>query len=231
MGTLGQVTESYSFFESWFYEKFISVASLKAKYNLINSIVRYLPPNAKVLDIGCGGGHVLEKLLSDSNFQGEYFGIDHSPFQTQFATERLARFHTRVTVKCGSALELPFPSERFDVVYSLTSIKRWPDMNKGLKEAFRVLKPGGEFILTELDQDSTLADVKDFIGHWSAPWPLRFLFKLFLSRVYLEKVVQRSIKSAQVTEELNKLGIIDYKVEKFPQTPAFTVKVVKKSIG
>ena len=227
MGTLGNITSSYSFLESWFYERFISAASLKVKYNLINSFVRYLPANAKVLDVGCGGGQVLEKLLSDSTFQGEYFGIDISPFQTQFAIERLERFHTRVTIKCASAMELPFPGERFDLVYSLACIKHWPDMNTGLKEIFRVLKPGGQLIITELDQESSLGDVKEFINYWTAPWPLRFLFKVFFSHLYLEKIVRPSIKSAQITEELNQLGITGYKVEKFPQSPAFTIKIMK----
>lgn len=129
-----------------------------------------------ILDVGCGiGGSTLyltEKFGSipgnslsldgevDRNFsrsagQGKTdtrvtaTGITLSPVQANRATERakIAGLESNVNFLVADALNMPFPDNSFDLVWSLESGEHMPDKIKFLQECYRVLKPGGTLIL------------------------------------------------------------------------------------
>lgn len=62
-----------------------------------------------------------------------------------------------------------FEAQSFDAVYSLTAIKHFPDPVKGLRDALRVLKPGGVLTIAEISRESTLAEVKALTRHLGGP--------------------------------------------------------------
>jgi ubiquinone/menaquinone biosynthesis C-methylase UbiE len=93
-----------------------------------------------VLEVGCGTGLVLERL---SRFAASATGIDVSPGMLEVARSR------GLTVELGSATELPFADERFDVACSFKVLAHVPDLTLALREMARVTRPGG-FILAEL---------------------------------------------------------------------------------
>ncbi|MEG4170176.1 MULTISPECIES: methyltransferase domain-containing protein [unclassified Microcoleus] len=76
-------------------------------------------------------------------------GITLSPVQANRATERakIAGLDTNVNFLVADALNMPFPDESFDLVWSLESGEHMPDKIKFLQECCRVLKPGGTLIL------------------------------------------------------------------------------------
>ncbi|MBD0370779.1 MAG: methyltransferase domain-containing protein [Pyrinomonadaceae bacterium] len=92
----------------------------------------------KILDVGCGTGANLVML---GEF-GEAHGIDVSHDALSFCRERgLER------VSHGSAEELPFEDETFDLVTALDVVEHLDDDLAGLKEFRRVLRPGGRILL------------------------------------------------------------------------------------
>ena len=110
------------------------------------------PHGASVLEIGFGPGHALE-MLAMSRPLGLVAGIDHSPLMVARARRRLNghRGDAALDLRLGDAGDLPFPDERFDVVYAVNSFHQWPDQAAALAEMAGVLKPGGDLLLSIRD--------------------------------------------------------------------------------
>lgn len=113
------------------------------------------PADADVLDIGCGSGHALRLL--GRRCSGQLAGVD--PSATMTAMTRRANAHAdregRLRVRIGSAGQLPFPDETFDVVTAIETLYFWPDADRGLREALRVLRPGGRLaVALEMTKDA-----------------------------------------------------------------------------
>lgn len=102
----------------------------------------------RLIDIGCGHGETLFAAnamvrLSDSA------GVDFSRVMLRRARARNrdAIWDTRMTFHCADTSELPFPDNRFDKALSVHTIYFWSDPSAHIAEAFRVLRPGGTFVL------------------------------------------------------------------------------------
>jgi ubiquinone/menaquinone biosynthesis C-methylase UbiE len=96
----------------------------------------------EVLDAGCGGGRytVAWRLLGAKRATG----IDISPTGVMDARRRVEEAGIDgVIFTEGSVLDLPFPPESFDLVYSNGVLHHTVDWKTGIHEAVRVLKPGG----------------------------------------------------------------------------------------
>ncbi len=98
-------------------------------------------PNAGVLDLGCGGGHVTYNVAP---FVREVVAYDLSPEMLSVVAKAARdRGFANVTTVQGVAEELPFEAGRFDFVLSRYSAHHWRDFEAGVREVARVLKPGG----------------------------------------------------------------------------------------
>src|SRR5262249_48756613 len=97
--------------------------------------------NARVLDLGCGGGHVTFAAASHAR---EVVAYDLSPEMLDVvARAAKERGLGNVTTQQGVVERLPFPDASFDVVLSRFSAHHWHGFDAALREAARVLKPGG----------------------------------------------------------------------------------------
>ena len=112
--------------------------------------LRLLPlkASAKVLDCGCGGGANLRKLLNKYP-QGSVTGIDYSPVRVEKSRKLNAKAigEGRCRVFEGSVAELPFSETQFDAVTAFETVYFWPDLPHCFQEVWRVLKPGGTFLI------------------------------------------------------------------------------------
>lgn len=116
-----------------------------------------------MLDIGCGGGATLKRLLKRSK-DGKVYGIDISEESVIKACKVNADvLDKQVFVQQGSAEKLPYENGMFDLVTAVETVYFWPNLPSCLQEVRRVLKPGGKFaIMVEVvDADSVWTSVVD----------------------------------------------------------------------
>jgi tocopherol O-methyltransferase len=101
----------------------------------------------QILDVGCGIGG--SSLYLAQKFDASVSGITLSPVQASRATERAkeAGLATQVQFQVADALDMPFADNTFDFVWSMESGEHMPDKEKFLQECYRVLKPGGIFLM------------------------------------------------------------------------------------
>ena len=98
-------------------------------------------PNARVLDLGCGGGHV---SFNAAPYAREVVAYDLSAdMLAVVAAAAASRGLTNIRTEQGVAERLPFDESSFDCVLSRYSAHHWRDVGAGLREVARVLKPGG----------------------------------------------------------------------------------------
>jgi demethylmenaquinone methyltransferase/2-methoxy-6-polyprenyl-1,4-benzoquinol methylase len=119
-------------------EKKISTAALK----LLD-----LQIGESVLEIGFGTGHNLLLMAKAVGEKGKVFGIDLSAGMLQVSKKRLekANYINRVELICDDALNLPYPDDKFDAVFTSFTLELFdsPEIPLVLNEIKRVLKPGG----------------------------------------------------------------------------------------
>lgn len=97
--------------------------------------------NGRLLDLGCGAGHVSFQLAS---LMAEVVAYDLSADMLEVvATTAADRGLTQVRTVQGVAERLPFETASMDAVVSRYSAHHWCDLGQALREVRRVLRPGG----------------------------------------------------------------------------------------
>ncbi|XP_008802281.1 2-methyl-6-phytyl-1,4-hydroquinone methyltransferase 1, chloroplastic [Phoenix dactylifera] len=97
-------------------------------------------PRFKVVDVGGGTGFTTLGIIKHVYPQNVTI-LDQSPHQLAKARQKEAL--KECTIMEGDAEDLPFPTDSVDRYISAGSIEYWPDPQRGIKEAYRVLKLGG----------------------------------------------------------------------------------------
>lgn len=102
---------------------------------------------ARVLDLGCGGGHVSYRAAPHV---AAVVACDVTASMLEAVAATAAeRGLANITVQQGAAEALPFPDAAFDVVLCRFTTHHWQDMESGLRQARRVLKPGGSGVFID----------------------------------------------------------------------------------
>lgn len=108
------------------------------------------PAKGQILDIGCGGGGNIARLLR--RLPGcRVDGVDCSKESVAMSRRVNARQADRCRVVPGDAMALPFADASYDAALAVETVYFWPDLTGGLREVARVLRPGGALlVVTEM---------------------------------------------------------------------------------
>ena len=119
----------------------------------------HLPPGQAVLDCGCGPG-AITRGLADLVAPGRVLGVEIEPTQVAMARDG-AGPRTNLGFEVGDVYELPVESDTFDRVHIGAVLMNLRDPARALREAFRVLKPGGAIGVREGDQGGDIIAPSD----------------------------------------------------------------------
>jgi ubiquinone/menaquinone biosynthesis C-methylase UbiE len=108
-----------------------------------------LKPNYKVLEVSAGTGKDSEIIALRLSKDGELFLLDISPDMLGYNMERLKNVEIPTEFIVASACAIPFTDNCFDALYCFAGVGHFPDLQKGLKEMARVVKPGGKVVFCE----------------------------------------------------------------------------------
>jgi SAM-dependent methyltransferase len=155
---------------------------------------------ARVLDLGCGGGHVSYRAAP---LVAEVVACDVTANMLDAVARTAAeRGLTNITTRQAAAEKLPFPDADFDIVLSRFTTHHWQNMEAGLREARRVLKrdsramfidivaPADAVLDTHLQTVELLRDVSHVRDYSIAEW----IAALSRSGFVLEGITQRRLR-------------------------------------
>ncbi|MBP5458304.1 MAG: class I SAM-dependent methyltransferase [Paludibacteraceae bacterium] len=120
-----------------------------------------VPADGELLDIGCGGGANLARLLQRSK-NAKVVGIDYSAVSVgkslKFNSEAVEK--GRCAVMEGNVSNLPFSDGQFQLVTAFETIYFWPDIEHCFKEVLRVLSQGAQFCIVNESDGNQPSDAK-----------------------------------------------------------------------
>ena len=119
------------------------------KKNFIN----WLNPqkNTTLIDVASGTGDIAKLYLNKINYKGHVCCVDENKEMLNINKGKLKR-NANVKWFCNSAEKLPFKNNLFDYYTISFGIRNIDNINNALKEAYRVLKPGGRFLCLEFSK-------------------------------------------------------------------------------
>lgn len=106
-----------------------------------------IPENSSIAEIGCGKGAGAEFLVAKFKPRA-YVGLDYSSVAIKYCE---GNYHHLLATQfiCGDAHAMPLPSLSFDIVVNVESSHIYKEPVKFFEEVYRILKPGGKFLLTD----------------------------------------------------------------------------------
>jgi demethylmenaquinone methyltransferase / 2-methoxy-6-polyprenyl-1,4-benzoquinol methylase len=154
---------------------------IAGRYDLLNSLMTAglhhrwrqraaertdLRPGDAALDVCCGTGDLALELASRVSPGGHVVGCDFSEPMLDLAREKTAeRGAMGVRFEWADALDLPYDEGRFDAATVGFGVRNLSDLDRGLREMSRVLRPGGRLVILEITQP-TRPPLSTFYSLW-----------------------------------------------------------------
>ena len=136
------------------------------KYDLMNDLmslgihrlwkrdfINWLNPqkNTKLIDVASGTGDVAKLFLEQINYDGNVYCVDENKDMLNISKKKLKN-KNNIKWFCENAEELPFDSNEFDYYTISFGLRNVENIDKAIREAFRILKPGGRFLCLEFSK-------------------------------------------------------------------------------
>jgi len=116
-----------------------------------------LPPDARVLDLSCGEGEIMEELTARGlTVEGTHYRDQDYIIRNPSPVLQQAVIHAPVDL----TRPLPFPDASFDLVLATEVLEHLPSHVSVVEEVGRILKPGGRFLFTTPNPHRTLSRIQ-----------------------------------------------------------------------
>ena len=117
------------------------------------SFIDWLNPqkNTKLIDVASGTGDIAKLFLDKVNYRSEVFCVDENNEMLNLNKKKFRNI-SKIKWFCNNAEKLPFQNNYFDYYTISFGIRNVNNINSALKEAYRVLKPGGRFLCLEFSK-------------------------------------------------------------------------------
>lgn len=133
----------------------------------------YIQPGQTVLDMGCGTG-TLALMIKQLQPNAKIYGLDIDPQILDMANKKVQQTGSQIDLQQGSATCLPYPDQSFDHVFVSLILHHLTrqDKQQALKEAFRVLRSGGELHVVDFGEPHNAM-------MWSISWLTRWFEEVY----------------------------------------------------
>lgn len=170
-----------------------------------------LDPGDSALDVCCGTGDLTLELAGRVSPSGHVIGCDFSePMLDLARAKSAARGVQAVRFEWADALALPYDAARFDAVTVGFGIRNLADLNRGLLEMGRVLRPGGRLVVLEITKP-TRPPLSSFYSFWfdRAVPVLGRLTPDSEAYSYLPESVRSFPGPSALAERMDRAGLLD----------------------
>jgi demethylmenaquinone methyltransferase/2-methoxy-6-polyprenyl-1,4-benzoquinol methylase len=141
-------------------------AGLHHKWRSRAADIADVRPGDNVLDVATGTGDLAFELAARVRPGGQVVGSDFSEQMLVHARKKLAKSgDDNVRFEWADVLELPYPDNEFQAATVGFGARNYGDLDKGLSEMTRVVKPGGKVVVLEITTP-TKAPLSTFYGLW-----------------------------------------------------------------
>lgn len=102
--------------------------------------------NDKILDVGCGGGGNIYRLLKKYPHI-RVDGVDYSPISVEVSLDKVKKYKNRSNIFLKDVTKLSLDDESYNSVYASETIYFWNPIEIAFSEIYRILKNNGQFLI------------------------------------------------------------------------------------
>lgn len=149
--------------------------------------ISQLPPNKKILEIGCGNG-IGTRLIHEYFVPNELIATEYDESLVEITQEKVKDLD--VLVEQADATKFRFVNNEFDAVVGLSVIHHIPNWEEALDELHRIIKPSGLLIIKELSIDT----FSTFFGKISRKFVEHPYDDMFTEKEFIDYLKQKGFK-------------------------------------
>lgn len=141
---------------SWYAKT--TLKDLKRHKLMAKQFIDKIPAGGNVLEIAPGPGYFCIELAKLGNYQ--ITGLDISKSFVEIARKNAAQAGLKIDFREGNASAMPFKENTFDFTFCQAAFKNFSEPVKAIAEMYRVLRPGGLSVISDLRRDAPLEEIE-----------------------------------------------------------------------
>ena len=172
--------------------------------------VRLMQPADHVLDVAVGTADLTIAMLRAGKAQ-RVTGLDLSTEMMRIGQAKCAKRGMNVTFVEGNAQQMPFADASFDAVTCAYGCRNFSDLDAGLREMYRVLRPGGQLTILEFGYPSNrlVRALYDAYFSYVLPWVGRIVSRDKTAYTYLNRSVKHFCWGEAFVQHIHDAGFRD----------------------
>jgi ubiquinone/menaquinone biosynthesis C-methylase UbiE len=141
---------------SWYAQT--TLKDLKRHKLMAKQLVEKIPANGNVLEIAPGPGYFSIELAKLGKYQ--ITGLDISKSFVEIARRNAQQAGAKIDFRQGNASAMPFKESTFDFTFCQAAFKNFSEPVRAIAEIYRVLRPGGLSVISDLRRDASAQEIE-----------------------------------------------------------------------